>query len=111
ARANDGTGGGTIDWEPCMGGAECAEVEVPVDYDNPDGNTLTLSVSRVPARGERIGSLFVNPGGPGGTATDFAPTIASVMPSEITNRFDIVGVDPRGLGASDFDCGMDGEEI
>jgi len=96
----------TLDWSDC-GRGECAELDVPVDYDNPDGGTLTLSIERVRARGDRIGALFVNPGGPGGTATDFAVQLARVLPSDITDRFDIVGVDPRGLGSSDIDCGND----
>ncbi len=102
---------GAIEWDDC-GGAECAELEVPLDYDDdPDGETITLSVTRVPATGDRIGALFVNPGGPGGTATDFAVTMAMFLPPEISERFDIVGVDPRGLGASSIDCGGDMEEL
>ena len=102
---------GELDWAPCGGGAECAELDVPVDYDDPEGDTLTLSIGRVAASGDRIGSLFVNPGGPGGTASDFAAAISFWLPDEITEQFDIVGVDPRGLGASDIDCGGDMEEL
>jgi pimeloyl-ACP methyl ester carboxylesterase len=102
---------GELDWSSCFGLAECAELDVPVDYDDPDGDTLTLSIARVPASGDRIGALFVNPGGPGGTATDFAADIYYTLPDEITERFDIVGVDPRGLGASDIDCGGDMAEL
>jgi pimeloyl-ACP methyl ester carboxylesterase len=106
----DGTG--TLDWQQCGGGAECATLDVPVDYDQPGGDTLTLSVARVPAGGDdRIGALFVNPGGPGGTATDFAVDLAFSLPDEVTDHFDIVGVDPRGLGASDIDCGGDFAEL
>jgi pimeloyl-ACP methyl ester carboxylesterase len=112
--ATDGSEGeapaGTIEWSSC-GDAECATLDVPVDYAAPDGETLTLSVSRVPATGDRIGALFVNPGGPGGTATDFAITMSFILPSEVTERFDIVGVDPRGLGASRIDCGGDMQEL
>jgi pimeloyl-ACP methyl ester carboxylesterase len=101
---------GSIDWVAC-GSAECAELDVPVDYADPAGDTLTLSISRVPARGDRIGALFVNPGGPGGTAADFAITMGFVLPDDILERFDIVGVDPRGLGASRIDCGGDMTEL
>jgi hypothetical protein len=59
-----GDGTGSIEWSDC-GPGECADVEVPVDYDEPDGDTNTLSVARSPATGERIGALFMNPGGPG----------------------------------------------
>ncbi len=98
-QAND-----TLDWEDCSFG-ECAELDVPVDYDQPDGPTLTLSIARAPAQGERIGALFVNPGGPGGTATDFVSAMEFSLPSDIVEHFDIVGVDPRGLGSSEIDCG------
>jgi pimeloyl-ACP methyl ester carboxylesterase len=107
---SEGDGSANVDWQDC-GPAECAEVEVPVDYDDPDGETISLSVARAPATGERIGALFMNPGGPGALASDFAVGMADVMPFELTEHFDIVGVDPRGLGASDFSCGMEGEEI
>jgi pimeloyl-ACP methyl ester carboxylesterase len=109
AGPDDGTA--QLEWSSCMGGAECAELDVPVDYADPDGDTLTLSIARVPASGDRIGALFVNPGGPGATASDFAADIAFALPSEVTERFDIVGVDPRGLGASAIDCRGDMEEL
>jgi pimeloyl-ACP methyl ester carboxylesterase len=102
---------GDIEWESCGGGAQCAVVDVPVDYGDPDGETLPLSVTRVEATGDRIGPLFDNPGGPGGTAGDFAVDLSFGLPEEITERFDIVGVDPRGLGASDIDCGGDPTEL
>jgi pimeloyl-ACP methyl ester carboxylesterase len=96
-------GVGELDWFEC-GMADCADLDVPLDYDDPSAGTITVSVSRVPASGDRIGALFVNPGGPGGTATDFAVSMAFAFPEEITDRFDLVGVDPRGLAASDIDC-------
>jgi pimeloyl-ACP methyl ester carboxylesterase len=112
-RAGDGATGGAdqLAWSPCLGSAECAELDVPVDYDDPEGDTLALSVARVPASGERIGALFVNPGGPGGTATDFAAGMAFSLPPDVTEHFDIVGVDPRGVGASEIDCGGDLTEL
>ncbi len=102
---------GDIEWESCGGGAHCAVIDVPLDYDDPGGGTVPLSVTRVEATGDRIGPLFVNPGGPGGTAGDFAVDLSYALPEEITERFDIVGVDPRGLGASDIDCGGDPTEL
>ena len=106
-----GDGAADIAWADCGGGLECAELDVPLDYDDPDGDTLTLSISRVPASGDRIGALFVNPGGPGGEASGFAGNLAAALPDEVTDRFDIVGVDPRGLGATEFDCGVDPHEL
>jgi pimeloyl-ACP methyl ester carboxylesterase len=101
----------TLDWEDCGFDSECAELDVPLDYEAPDGETITVSIGRTPASGDRIGALFVNPGGPGATAVDFAASMASGLPSDITERFDIVGVDPRGTGASAIDCDADFAEL
>lgn len=106
-----GEAAATLAWDECGGGAECAELDVPLDYADPSGETIPLSVTRVRATGDRIGSLFVNPGGPGALAGDFAISLSYVLPADITDRFDIVGVDPRGLGASDIDCGGDPTEL
>ncbi|HEV7760259.1 MAG TPA: RpiB/LacA/LacB family sugar-phosphate isomerase [Acidimicrobiales bacterium] len=103
-----------LDWSDCEGddldGAQCAELVVPVDHAAPKGDELTLSVLRVPATGDddqRIGALFVNPGGPGATARAFANEIAHDLPASVLRRFDVVGVDPRGTGRSELDCGFD----
>lgn len=110
---DQGSSTGDIDWGECDFGfeAECTELDLPLDYEDPDGDTIPISVTRTPATGDRIGALFVNPGGPGATAGDFAAQMASILPIEITERFDIVGVDPRGTGASAIDCGGDFAEL
>jgi pimeloyl-ACP methyl ester carboxylesterase len=96
-----------IHWTSC-GSMQCASVRVPLDYSRPDGRTIRLFVSRVPAGGDRIGPLFVNPGGPGGSAGDFAAALPAYLPDAIHDRFDIVGVEPRGLqGSAPFTCGTD----
>ena len=88
-----------ITWIPCRDGFECATVPVPLDYDRPDGETASISVVRLPAASprQRIGALFLNPGGPGGSGVDIARGIAPILPLEIRARFDIVGFDPRGI--------------
>ncbi|GAB3839106.1 hypothetical protein GCM10028799_80670 [Kribbella italica] len=82
--------------------AECARLTVPLDYDKPDGKTAQVAVLRVPASGgrdERIGSLVVNPGGPGGPGmAQAAITSILLKKSPVVDRFDIVGFDPRGVG-------------
>lgn len=88
------------EWRDC-GDAECTKVRVPLDYDDPTGETIELSMTRVPATGESIGSLFVNPGGPGGSAFDYAKAADYIVSSPIRSVYDIVGVDPRGVGLSD----------
>lgn len=88
-----------LSWGPC-GSDRCTEVEVPVDYDQPDGETLELAVRRVPATGEGGQAIFVNPGGPGGSAQDFVGYVASELPASIRRTHDVIGVDPRGVGES-----------
>lgn len=90
----------TLTWEDCGGDSECATVEVPVDYDDPEGETTELRAARYSATGDGTRVLFVNPGGPGGSAIDFAGTLASSMGDDVRDAFTIVGVDPRGVGES-----------
>ena len=89
-------------WYRCYDGAQCATVKVPLDYDRPAGPTVELALLRRPARDRkhRIGSLFVNPGGPGGSATEFAAAADGILSPKLLDRFDVVGMDPRGIGAS-----------
>lgn len=87
-------------WNNC-GNAECARVSVPLDYRDPQGLIIELSMTMVPARKESIGALFVNPGGPGGSAFDYAKAADFIVSPEIRDSFDIVGVDPRGVGGSE----------
>ena len=81
---------------------ECGRTEVPISYDEPDGATLPLFLVRVVMAGQtdRIGSLVVNPGGPGGSGADAAIGLALTLPPEVLGRFDLVGFDPRGVGLS-----------
>ncbi|MEU5946517.1 alpha/beta hydrolase [Micromonospora sp. NPDC047465] len=91
-----------LDWYACYDYAECATVRLPLDYDRPNGPTTEIAVLRVKARDQqrRIGSLFLNPGGPGGSGTAVALAAPYFLGDEVLDRFDIVGVDPRGVGAS-----------
>ncbi|MEV4345931.1 alpha/beta hydrolase [Actinoplanes sp. NPDC049596] len=92
-----------LGWYKCYQIAECATVRLPLDYDNPRGATTEIAVLRVKARNQaaKIGSLFVNPGGPGGSATEFALAAPYWLSDPMLQRFDVVGVDPRGIGASE----------
>ena len=92
-----------LEWNDCPGsGLQCASVEVPMDWSRPDGPRIVVTFAMVPASDtkHRIGSLLINPGGPGASAIDSLEYLASTMPSKVRARYDIVGVDPRGVGQS-----------
>jgi pimeloyl-ACP methyl ester carboxylesterase len=92
-----------LHWYGCYGWAQCATAKVPLDYDRPWGRQTTVALLRVRAKDQKhkIGSLFVNPGGPGGSATTFALLAPLFLSEALLNRFDVVGMDPRGIGFSD----------
>ncbi|MDR0435542.1 MAG: alpha/beta hydrolase [Propionibacteriaceae bacterium] len=86
-----------VRWQPCDEQYECATVLVPLDWYEPDGQAITIAMKRLPASAEpRLGSLFINPGGPGGSAQDYV----EYFTNDGLEQFDIVGVDPRGSGES-----------
>ncbi|HVX45429.1 MAG TPA: alpha/beta hydrolase [Mycobacteriales bacterium] len=97
-------GAASSPWSPCADstiGAQCRDIPVPLDYADPHGRTISLHVSRLAATGHRIGTLFFNPGGPGGPG---AETVAEYgdqyFPAALRRSFDIIGFDPRGTGQS-----------
>jgi pimeloyl-ACP methyl ester carboxylesterase len=100
-------------WHHCGNAphTQCARLKVPLDYDAPHGRTLELFVARLPAtdRRHRLGSLFVNFGGPGGTAADVIEGLTADQLPRPNERWDIVAMDPRGDGQSRpaIDCGTD----
>ncbi|MEJ7833436.1 MAG: alpha/beta hydrolase [Nocardioides sp.] len=94
----------TIAWESC-GDNQCGTFEVPVDYRDATGETIEIALLKVPAEGDRIGSLVVNPGGPGAPGTQYAAQAGSAFRTPLLEAFDVVGFDPRGTGDSDpVDC-------
>ena len=93
----------TLTWKECDSGIDCSSLEVPYDYSSPELGTFILPVARHRATqpASRIGTLLVNPGGPGSAATDWASYAIQVFSTSIVERFDIVAWDPRGVGGSD----------
>ena len=91
-----------IDWSKCGARLECARVPVPLDWDRPDGAKITLSVARYLASrpAQRIGSLFVNFGGPGVAGAAPVKEAGALLDGLGDGRFDVVGWDPRGTGES-----------
>lgn len=99
--------GSNIVWRDCYEGYECGELQVPLDYKRPGEEQIDIALIKVPAlkTEERIGSLLVNFGGPGGPGVEIVLNSATFFPQEIQDRFDIIGFDPRGVGLSDdVDC-------
>ena len=100
--------GGSIDWEAWDSQVETAMVAAPIDYDDPSGEQLELFVARRLADDpeHRIGSLLINPGGPGFGGSDFAFYADQIFETRLLRCFDIVGWDPRGTGLSEpyIDC-------
>ena len=94
-----------LTWKACEGSYLCATAKVPLDYSDPGGRTIEIAMLKVPARGERIGTLFVNPGGPGGSGISLAKNSGMQISASVRQSYDIVGFDPRGVGKSQpVDC-------
>lgn len=92
----------TIDWKPCAEDttAECGSLKLPVDWAEPQGETFALAVARRKAKdpGARVGSLVFGPGGPGDSGVNRIVTGMSRFSDDLQKKFDIVSLDPRGVG-------------
>lgn len=90
-----------LEWESCEDGMQCATATAPLDWDDPAAGETELALVRHTATGERLGSLLVNPGGPGGSGFDFvASSLDYAVGEPLQERYDVVGFDPRGVGRS-----------
>ncbi|MHC0431953.1 alpha/beta hydrolase [Streptomyces sp. O3] len=89
---------------------QCSSVEVPLDHANPYGEKIKIALSRVPHTSATYqGPLLVNPGGPGGSGRNLAGFVAKSLPEKVAAQYDVIGFDPRGVGASEpaLDCRPD----
>ncbi|MGW2716330.1 alpha/beta hydrolase [Streptomyces sp. NPDC001492] len=107
--------GQKLSWRTCgPAGFECATMKAPLDYAEPDAGDVRLAVARKKAtgKGKPLGSLLVNPGGPGGSAIGYLQQYAGVgYPAEVRARYDMVAVDPRGVARSEpVEC-LDGRQM
>jgi hypothetical protein len=87
----------------------CGTVKVPLDYRHPRGTAISVAVSRLPTakRGKRHGDLLLNPGGPALPGLDMPSTMAPTLPASVTDRYDLIGFDPRGVEHSTAQsCGL-----
>jgi pimeloyl-ACP methyl ester carboxylesterase len=101
--------GTPVQWANCVpasanselpAGAECGLLSVPVDYSKPDGDVARIGMIRFRATGQKIGSLVINPGGPGESGIEAAASRVTALPESVRQHFDLVGFDPRGVGLS-----------
>ncbi|MFI1828412.1 alpha/beta fold hydrolase [Streptomyces sp. NPDC020412] len=102
-----------LKWRDCGAeGFKCATLKAPLDYAKPAGESVELAVARKKATGpgDRIGSLHVNPGGPGGSAVEYLQAYAGIgYPAPVRARYDLVAMDPRGVARSEpIEC-LDGK--
>ena len=99
-------------WADCSNGFQCVNLKVPLDYSRPDGHQISLALIRKPVTdpSRRIGSLLMNPGGPGGSGVRFLRGFASYL-QNLNTRFDLVSWDPRGVGASTAVTCLDGPQL
>ena len=91
-----------LDWSTCYEDFECADLRVPIDYADLKVGSFKIALLRYKAQDQknRIGSLIVNPGGPGGSGVDYAYNAEYIFDPDVLDRFDIVGFDPRGVDRS-----------
>lgn len=90
-----------VNWTPCESDFQCAKIKVPVDYNEPEGDSIEISAIKLSTKGTKKGSLLVNPGGPGGSGYDFVKDAAATNISDkVRANYDIVGFDPRGVKRS-----------
>lgn len=89
-----------LEWSECNSGFECSVFSVPIDYLNPGNGAMQISVIRKLASGTALGSLVLNPGGPGGSGIEYTTYVEFVVSETLRENFDIVGFDPRGVGQS-----------
>ena len=92
----------TLSWSACHGHFQCATLKVPIDYANESLGQFNIAVVRYrdPNQRNRIGSLVVNPGGPGVSGVQYALDAEYIVNPDVLERYDIVGFDPRGIGSS-----------
>ncbi|MVU79686.1 alpha/beta fold hydrolase [Nocardia sp. ET3-3] len=98
----------SLNWRSCDDpgldgvGAQCADVTVPLNYAEPQGRTIVVAISRIPATdpSRRHGVMLSNPGGPGGAGLDYFVETSKAMTPEVRARYDLIGMDPRGVGRS-----------
>lgn len=102
----------TLEWSDCGGRFDCTEVTAPLDWANPGDGEIQLSVVRHASSGEPLGSLLLNPGGPGGSGFDLVyDSLSFAVGTRLAESYDIIGFDPRGVGRSTAVACLEPEEM
>ena len=92
--------GQKVSWSSCRNDFQCAKVTVPLDWSKPAGDTITLAMIKLPASGKKIGSMLLNPGGPGVSSVEWFRGSPGALGSRVRQSYDAVAFDPRGVGQS-----------
>ncbi|MEX1078506.1 MAG: alpha/beta hydrolase [Homoserinimonas sp.] len=102
-----------LEWSACEDGFQCATADAPLDWDDPERETIELALIRKVGTGERLGSLLINPGGPGASGFEFVrDSLDYAVSAQLQSSYDIVGFDPRGVNKSSaVDCYDDPDEL
>ena len=103
----------SLSWQECDGNFQCATLKVPIDYSDAALGQFDIAVIRYrdPGQRDRIGSLVINPGGPGVSGIEYARSAQYILSPDVLERYDIVGFDPRGIGESTpIHCLSDAEQ-
>lgn len=102
-----------LEWSPCEGGMQCATADAPLDWADPGRDTIELALIRKVSTGDRLGSLLINPGGPGASGVEFVrDSVDYAVSARLKQSYDIVGFDPRGVNQSSaVDCYDDPAEL
>jgi len=102
-----------LHWKPCRGDFQCARMRVPLDYAKPTGRAIWIALIKLPAQDEkgRIGSLLINPGGPGVSGVEYVAAAAPTFGASLRRSFDLVGFDPRGVGKSTALSCLDNQQL
>jgi pimeloyl-ACP methyl ester carboxylesterase len=108
AAADHQQDGSSLAWKACgdAPNVQCAVLRAPLDYGRPRDGSVKVFVARSPATGTRLGSLFMNFGGPGASIADFVEATGADGFPALNEHFDLIGMDPRGTGQSEpsIDC-------
>src|SRR6188768_558513 len=88
--------GQQLEWDEC-GSLECATMLVPIDWEDEDSESVEIALAKQPAFEEAKGTIFINPGGPGGSGVE---SVEYAVTDDLADNFDVIGWDPRGVGAS-----------